>query len=125
MNQAQQTKETPAPLQMLQLMSGFWISRCIYVAAKLGIADLLKDGPKSSDEIASVTRAHAPSLFRVLRALAAVGIVIQGKDNRFSNTPLLETLRSDTPESLRAFAMTELGEEHYPAWGELLHSVTP
>jgi len=123
MNQAQQTKETPAPLQMLQLMSGFWISRCIYVAAKLGIADLLKDGPKSSDEIASVTRAHAPSLFRVLRALAAVGIVIQGKDNRFSNTPLLETLRSDTPESLRAFAITELGEEHYPAWGELLHSV--
>ena len=123
MNQAQQTKETPAPLQMLQLMSGFWISRCIYVAAKLGIADLLKDGPKSSDEIASATRAHAPSLFRVLRALAAVGIVIQGKDNRFSNTPLLETLRSDTPESLRAFAMTELGEEHYPAWGELLHSV--
>ncbi len=123
MNQAQQTKETPAPLQMLQLMSGFWISRCIYVAAKLGIADLLKDGPKSSDEIASATRAHAPSLFRVLRALAAVGIVTQGKDNRFSNTPLLETLRSDTPESLRAFAITELGEEHYPAWGELLHSV--
>jgi len=123
MNQAQQTKETPAPLQMLQLMSGFWISRCIYVAAKLGIADLLKDGPKSSDEIASATSAHAPSLFRVLRALAAVGIVTQGEDNRFSNTPLLETLRSETPGSLRAFAMTELGEEHYPAWGELLHSV--
>ena len=108
---------------MLQLISGFWISRCIYVAAKLGIADLLNNGPKSADELATATGADAPSLFRVLRALAAVGIVTQGKDNRFSSTSLLETLRSDTPGSLRAFAMTELGEEHYPAWGELLHSV--
>lgn len=116
------SKEVPPPLQMLQLISGFWISRCIYVAAKLGVPDLLGDGSKTAEELAAATATHAPSLFRVLRALAAVGVLTHS-DNRFGNTPLSETLRSDVPGSIRAFALTELGEEHYPAWGELLYSV--
>ncbi len=115
-------KEIPPPLQMLQVMSGFWISRCVYILAKLGIADLLKDGPKNAEELAAATDAHAPSLYRVLRALAAVDVLTQSADHRFGNTPMSETL-IDGPGSLRWFAMTELGEEHYPAWGELLHSV--
>lgn len=123
MNATAMTKEIPPPLQMLQLISGFWVSRCLYVAAKLGIPDWLKDGPKSAEELAAATGTHAPSLFRVLRALAAVEVLTQTDDRRFGNTPLSETLRSDLPGSLRAFAMTELGEEHYPAWGELMHSV--
>jgi O-methyltransferase domain/Dimerisation domain len=117
------TTEVPPPLAMLQLISGFWISRCIYIVAKLGIADLLKDGPKTADELATASNTHPPSLFRVMRALASVGMVSHGQDGRFEITPLLATLRSDVPGSLRAFAMTELGEEHYPAWGDLLHSV--
>ena len=115
-------KEVPPPLQMLQVMSGFWISRCVYIIAKLGIADLLKDGPMTAEELAVASGAHAPSLFRVLRALAAVGVLTQSDENRFGNTPMSETL-IDGPGSLRWFAMTELGEEHYPAWGELMHSV--
>lgn len=114
--------EKPPPIQMLELISGFWISRCIYIVAKLGLADLLNDGPKSVSELAAATDSHEPSLFRVLRALATVGVLTQTGD-RFGSTPLLETLRSDVPGSIRAFAMTELGEEHYPAWGELLHTV--
>jgi hypothetical protein len=123
---AQQTADgtqAPPPIAMLQLISGFWISRGIYITAKLGLADLIKDGPKTSTELATATGTHAPSLFRVLRALASVGIFTQDDQDRFGDTPLLQTLRSDVPGSLRAFAMTELGEEHYPAWGELLHSV--
>lgn len=116
------TTELPPPMAMLQLISGFWISRGVYIVAKLGIADLVKDGPKTADELAAATHTHAPSLFRVLRALASVRVLSQDGD-RFGSTPLLETLRADVPGSLRAFAMTELGEEHYPAWGELLHSV--
>jgi hypothetical protein len=108
---------------MLQLISGFWISRGIYIAAKLGLADLVKDGPKTATDLAASTGTHAPSLFRVLRALASVGLFTQDEQDRFGETPLLQTLRSDVPGSLRAFAMTELGEEHYPAWGELMHSV--
>lgn len=112
----------PPPLQMLHIISGFWIARCVYVLAKLGLADLIKDGPKSVDDLAAATHAHAPSLFRVLRALASVGVITQD-GRRFGGTPLSDTLRSDVRGSIRAFAMTELGEEHYPAWGELLHSV--
>ena len=123
MNATAKPKEIPPPIAMLHLISGFWISRCIYVAAKLGIPDLLQDGPKAAEELATKTETHAPSLFRLLRALAAVDILTQSKDGRFGNTPVSETLRTDIPGSLRAFAMTELGEEHYPAWGELLHSV--
>jgi hypothetical protein len=115
--------ETPPPIAMLQLISGFWISRCIYIAAKLGIADLVNDGPRTVAELATATATHAPSLFRVMRAMASVGIFSQGDGGRFSITPLSATLRSDVPGSLRAFAITELGEEHYPAWGDLLHSV--
>ena len=117
------TTEVPPPIAMLQLISGFWISRCIYIAAKMGLSDLVKDAPKTAEELATATSTHAPSLFRVLRALASVGIFSQQSDGRFGLTPLSDTLRSDVAGSLRAFAMTELGEEHYPAWGDLLHSV--
>jgi ubiquinone/menaquinone biosynthesis C-methylase UbiE len=116
-------KEVPPPIQMLQIISGFWVARCVYVAAKLGIPDLLKDGNKTADELAAATNSHASSLFRVLRALVPFGILSQDESDRFGITPLSETLCSDIPRSLRAFAMTELGEEHYPAWGELLFSV--
>jgi len=115
-------KEIPPPMQMLQIISGFWIGRCVYVLAKLRLADLIKDGPKSIDDLAAATNTHAPSLFRVLRALASVGVVTQD-GNRFGGTPLSDTVSSDAHGSIRAFAMTELGEEHYPAWGELMHSV--
>lgn len=98
------------------------MARCVYVLAKLGIADLIKDEPRTAAELAVATDAHAPSLFRVLRALAAVGVITQDNEGRFGATPLSETL-STGPGSIRAFAMTELGEEHYPAWGELLYSV--
>jgi hypothetical protein len=113
----------PPPVAMLQMISGFWISRAIYIAAKLGIADLLRDGHRTIDELAAATGTHAPSLYRVMRALASVGVFTEAEKTGFTLTPLAETLRTDAPGSLRAFATVELGEEHYPAWGELLHSV--
>jgi hypothetical protein len=115
--------DVPPSVAMLQMISGFWISRAIYLAAKLGIADHLRDGPKTVEELAAATGTHAPSLYRVLRALASVGVFHEDGKRAFALTPLAETLRTDAPGSLRAFATVELGEEHYPAWGELLHSV--
>ena len=108
---------------MLQMISGFWISRAIYIAAKLGIADHLRDGQRTAEELAAMTGTHAPSLYRVLRALASVGVFAQDNDSRFRMTPLSETLRTNLPGSLRAFAIVELGDDHYPAWGDFLHSV--
>jgi hypothetical protein len=107
---------------MLQIISGFWISRAVYVIAKLGIPDLLKSGPKTAEELANATKMHAPSLYRVLRALAGVGVV-SSQGEQFALTPLSETLVTDAPGSLRWFTVSELGQEHYPAWGNLMQSV--
>jgi ubiquinone/menaquinone biosynthesis C-methylase UbiE len=110
-------------IAMLQIISGFWISRAVFVLAKLGIPDLLKTGSKTAEELASATQTHAPSLFRVLRALVSVGVLTSDNENRFGLTPLSETLVTDAPGSLRWFTISELGQEHYPAWGNLMHAV--
>jgi len=118
-------KETqvPAQEQMLQIVTGFWMSRAVYVFAKLGIADLLQSGPKTPEELAEASGTHAPSLFRILRALASAGIVKTEDNGRFALTPLSETLVTGVPGSVRWFIVSELGQEHYPAWGNLMHSV--
>jgi len=108
---------------MLQIISGFWISRAVYVIGKLGIPDLLQSGPKTAEELATATETHAPSLFRILRALVSVGVLSSAEGGRFAQTPLSETLVTDAPGTLRWFAVSELGQEHYPAWGNLMHSV--
>src|SRR5688500_4239144 len=125
MSQSKSGSQTDMPphIAMLQMISGFWISRAIYIVAKLGIADHLQDGSKTAAEIAAATGAHAGAIYRILRALSSVGVLTEEAGHRFGLTPLSDTLRTDAPGSLRAFATVELGEEHYPAWGELLYSV--
>lgn len=108
---------------MLGMVSGFWVSRAVYVAARLGLADLLHAKPHTATELAAATGMHAPSLYRVLRALASVGVLVEGEDERFCLTPVGGTLRTGVDGSLRALVVSELGEGHYQAWGELLHSV--
>jgi hypothetical protein len=114
--------ETPAPAALLQMMTGHWRTQSITVVAKLGIADLLAEGPKTSEELAAACGVHAPSLYRLLRALASVGIFSEGEGQRFGLTPMAELLRSDHPGSLRAAAIF-YGSENYQGWGELLWSV--
>ncbi|HLA12424.1 MAG TPA: methyltransferase [Pyrinomonadaceae bacterium] len=118
-----QPAEVPPQAAMLQLISGFWISRGVYVIAKLGIPDLLHERPMTAAELAQATDTHAPSLNRILRALVSVGILTETPDKKLALTPVSETLRTDKPGSLRWFAISELGEEHYPAWGNLMYSV--
>lgn len=107
---------------MSRMINGYWTSQALYVAAKLGLADLLASGPRSADELAASTSTHAPSLYRLLRALASQGVFADDGSGRFSSTPLAECLRSDAPGSQRALAIM-CGEEHYQAWGQLLYSV--
>lgn len=104
------------------LIHGYWVSQAVYVAAKLGLADKLAAGPRSVDDLAAETGCHAASLFRLLRALASVGVFREHEPQRFGLSPQAERLRTDAPLSLRAVAIM-MGEEHYRAWGELLHSV--
>ena len=114
---------TPAALAMLQLIGGFYVSRALFVTAKLGIADLLRYGPKDSEELAEATATHAPSLKRMLRALASVGVLAEDEQERFSLTPLGHMLETDRPGSLGDFAILALGEESYWAWGNLMHAI--
>jgi hypothetical protein len=120
---SQPVDQLPVPAQILQIITNFWSSRAVYVFARLGIPDLLKSGPKTVEELASETKMHAPSLYRVLRALSSIGFVSVTADGRFAQTPLSEILVTDAPGSLRWFTISELGQEHFPAWGNLLHSV--
>ena len=92
----QPENQIPAgPEQMLQIISGFWISRAVYVIAKLGIADLLNSGPKTAEELARSTETHPPSLYRLLRALTSVGVLASAPEGRFALTPVSETLVTD------------------------------
>jgi hypothetical protein len=116
----------PAPHeQNLALTVGFWQSRALAVAAELELADLLADGPLDVDQLAARTKTHAPSLFRLLRALECLGIFSQVSPRMFANTPCSECLRKKGPFSLWAFVRAELsaGGGMYEAWGELGGSV--
>ena len=120
--QPQPTNDVPPQMALMQMMTGYWVSQSIYVAAKLGIADLLKDGSKTSDELAATTGTHAPSLYRLLRALASVGLFIEDEKGRFTLTPLAAALQT-AAGSARAMVL-HLGERpSWQAWGDLLHSV--
>ena len=109
--------------QMLQMMSGFWVSRGLWIAAKLGISDLLVNGAKSVATLATETGTHSDSLYRILRALAMAGVYAEGENRSFSLTPVSETLRSDVVGSLRGAVIAEMGQAHYEAWGNLMASV--
>ncbi len=109
-------------IYLLRMTNAFQVSQAIHVAATLGIADLLEDGPRSADELAEGTGTDAPTLYRLLRALASVGVFTE-IDGRFGLTPLAEYLRTDAPGSLRAWAM-QVGQRYFwTSWGHLLHSV--
>lgn len=117
------TDGTPPALALLQQALGFWLSRAICVVAQLGVADLLKNGPLDAEKLAATARVHAPSLYRVLRTLASVGIFAEGADGRFSLTPRAGPLRSDAPDSIRDYILL-VGEEWYSGPSKhLLHSV--
>jgi hypothetical protein len=65
----------PAPIRVLQLATGRWVAHLVGVAAELGLADLVQSGPKTAEQLADAAGLHAPSLYRLLRALASIGVL--------------------------------------------------
>lgn len=110
------------PDQLVRLMNGYWQTQAIYVAAKLGLADRLRDQPRTAEELSAEAGAHPRALHRLLRALASLGIFAEDDRHRFALTPLAEGLRRDGPNSVRALAIMR-GEWQYEAWGQLLYSI--
>ncbi len=124
MSPAAHTPHAPSPaLKMLDLLNGMWASRAIQVAAQLGIADLLKDGARNVAELAEATGTHAPSLYRLLRALASLAIFAEVAPNTFANTELSRTLRSEQSGSVRAMAIMMGSAWEWNAWRELDYSI--
>jgi hypothetical protein len=117
------TAAVPPQLALQQLIQGCQVTQCIYVAAKLGIADLLNDGPRTSEDLARVTGSLAQALYRVLRLLTAVDLLTEGEAHNFALAPLGAYLRSGVPGSLRDTVLLYGGQAVWRVWGDLLHSV--
>lgn len=116
------TQELPPPFALYRMVTGYYVSRALHVAAKIGIADLLAEGPRGSDALAEATGTHGDSLRRVLRLLASAGVLVEEDDGKFGLTPIGACLRSGVPGSMRAVALL-FGGITQQAWGDLLHSV--
>jgi hypothetical protein len=121
-----QAHAAPAALEnIFGIIRGFFASRALAIAAELELADLLADGPLGVDSLAERTRTHAPSLFRLLRALESIGVFAQVSPRVFANTPSSALLQRNVPGSQWAFVRTILstGFGQYDSWAEILHSI--
>jgi len=113
-----------SPLAAVQgLVTGRFAADIVGVAAELGLADQIQSGPKTAEEIAAALGLHAPSLYRLLRALANFGVFVEQEDGRFGQTPMSDTLRSDVPYSMRGMSRMNFRPWTMRAWTELGHTV--
>jgi len=102
--------QLPPEAVLPQMILGGLMQKSIWVAAKLGIADLIAEKPHTAEQLAAATDTHAPSLYRVLRTLASTGVFAENSGGKFELTPIAELLRSDTPNSMRDYAIM-MGED--------------
>ncbi len=109
--------------QLVTMLAGGWISQAVTVVARLGIADVLTEGPHTIEAIAEKTGTHTQSLYRVMRALASVDVFIERDDRHFELTPKAAFLRTDHPQSLRAYALMMGNEWIWNSWAALETSV--
>jgi hypothetical protein len=120
------SKNQPVPHeQILSIILGYWQANTVGLAVKLGLADFLAEGPVKVEELAVLTGANAPALFRMMRALETIGIFTQTDHHTFANTPVSELLRKDNPESQAAGILHQLcrGNGCYEAWNEFEHTI--
>jgi len=114
----------PPPVQVvMQLATGVWTAQALWAAACFGVADHLAAGPKTREDLAAATGTLAGPLYRVLRALASLGVFTELADGRFANTPASEFLRGDVPGSVRDYVRFCGRPWHIAAFGEMLHSL--
>lgn len=113
----------PPGVALYQLAIGHYVSRALYLAAKLGLADLLRAGPLNALDLAKASDTHAPSLRRVMRLLASVGVFRESDDGMFALEPLGELLCADAPGSMRASVMLFSGVGIQDSWKELEYCV--
>ena len=111
----------PLHAQLIQMGMGFWVSRILYAAAKLSLADHLAEGPKSAVELAGQIHTHAPSLHRLMRTLAGLGVLTEDASHHFALTPLGAALKTGAPGSARATILALAGDLWYQGWQPILY----
>ncbi len=116
-------QEMPASAQLLQMVMGRWVATSICAVAELGVADHLSSGPKTITDLAAATGSHERSLYRVMRALASVGVFVETGPHTFAMTPLADALRSDSPDSLRSMIRFFGSPLALGSWQQLLHCI--
>lgn len=122
------TGTASAQSTILRITGQILPARCIAIAAELGLADHLDQRPMRAEELANVSNAHAPSLFRMLRFLASIDIFHQEQDGTFRNTPASEVLREGVPGSLRPMVRLDWQDvvwDTYRAMPEAMRNGTP
>lgn len=113
----------PPDAVLMQMLFGAQMQRSVCLAARLGVPDLLAESAQTAEELAAKTNTHAPSLYRLLRTLASIGLFTENAEKKFELTPTSTLLRGDAPNSVRDFAVM-MGEDWiWQAWGELPYSV--
>jgi hypothetical protein len=105
------------------MVTGAWVTQAIYIAAELGVADMLHSGPLASSEIAARAAVDPDALHRVLRCLASLGIFRQNGSGQFEQTPVSEYLRTGIPGSLRAWARMFASKWSWDLIGSLMETV--
>jgi hypothetical protein len=118
---APQAGAIPAPARLMRSTNAFIISRCLYVAAEVGVADHLEDAPKTTQALAQATGTHAGALHRILRALAAHGI-FEERDGAWAHTDESRLLRKDDPTSMRDYIRMLGMPAFWRTWEYMEHS---
>ncbi len=120
---ARHKQGTAAATEMGRTLTMYWLSSALLVVTQLGIADLVKETPKTAEELARATNGDRMALRRVLLFLASEGIFAEDGQQRFSNTLRSDTLRSDHPNSVRALAEQYGHEQGWKMWGDLAQTI--
>jgi hypothetical protein len=113
----------PPHVKLIEMATAAFVSKVVYVAAKLGLADRLAEGPKSAEELAGPMGAHAPTLHRLMRSLAGLGVLTERDAQRFGLTPLGEALRTGAPGEARSTLITLGSPAFVAAFEQIEHSV--
>ena len=108
---------------LMQLLAGGKVALAVGCVTRLGIPDLVHGGPRSAEDLAGHIGAHAGALYRLMRMTASVGVLSEGADGRFAETPMSDMLRRDAPRSLRAWAVMCSESWVVRGWENLEHSV--
>jgi hypothetical protein len=115
-------KMYPANVVLSEHLQYYWILACLRVAAELNIAEILESGPKTIEEIGTLTDSHPGSLYRVMRALVSQGIFRRNKDGRFANSSLSKPL-IDGKGSLRYVIRQHLGKINWSVFNDIMYTV--